>query len=194
MLISYKSNVKGINIKGLKETGNSPPAPKGGERIEVNLCLSSPLGARGLGLRLKQINMAFLTVQDYKESIKDNILTDIIEGDDTLRQSAELKAQELMESYLNMRYKVGEIFSRLGLERNPIIIQFMVDITIYYLHKRINPNQIPDLRVEEFDNAKQWLSKVSAGKLKPNLPELSNDEGNSGIIAYGSNTKVNHKW
>lgn len=138
--------------------------------------------------------MAFLTADDYKESIKDNILTDIIEGDDTLRTSAELKSQELMESYLAMRFKVGTIFSQTGVERNPMIIQFMVDISLYYLHKRINPNQIPDIRIEEFDNAKQWLSKVSAGKLKPNLPELANDEGNSKTVSYGSNTKYHHKW
>ncbi len=138
--------------------------------------------------------MAFLTLDDYKEVIKGNILTDIIEGDDTLRTSAELKAQELIESYLRMRYKVGEIFSRAGLDRNPIIVQFMLDITVYYLHKRINPNQIPDLRIEEFDNAKKWLDKVSMGKLSPNLPELSNGEGNSQVIGYGSNTKVHHKW
>ena len=138
--------------------------------------------------------MAFLTIEDYKEVIKGNILTDIIEGDDTLRISAELKAQELIESYLRMRYKVSEIFSRTGLNRNPIIIQFMLDITLYYLHKRINPNQIPDLRIDEFDNAKDWLYKVSAGKLSPNLPELANHEGNSRVIGYGSNCKVPHKW
>lgn len=138
--------------------------------------------------------MAFLQIEDYDNAIKRNILTDITEGDDTNRTTAELTAQSKIESYLRMRYNVATVFAATGTDRNPIIVQFMVDITLYLLHKRINPNQIPTLRMDEYDEAIKWLEMVSKGKLSPDLPELPNDEGNSGVVSYGSNTKRTHNW
>ncbi len=42
--------------------------------------------------------MPFLTLADYKDTIKDHTLLQVIENDQATRESAELKAQAQMES------------------------------------------------------------------------------------------------
>jgi phage gp36-like protein len=135
--------------------------------------------------------MAFITSDDYKDSIQDGILNEIIEGSGALLTSTELKAQAEITSYLAMRYDVPNIFNKTGAERHPLIIMYMVDITLYHLHSRINPGQVPQLREARYVEAKRWLEMVAAGKLKPDLPVV--DEGEDGVndqanLKYGGLT------
>jgi phage gp36-like protein len=114
--------------------------------------------------------MAFLTADDYKELIQDDILQSVIESNDALRISAELKAEAEMTSYLNVRFDVPNIFNKEEAARNASVVMFMVDIVLYHLHSRINPGQIPQLRIDRYNEAKRWLEMVASGKLLPSLP------------------------
>ncbi len=80
----------------------------------------------------------------------------------------------------------------LGDNRNQEIVQYLIDITLYNLHCRINPRNVPELRKERYDGniasqiggAIGWLKNVSAGKVYVDIPEILPTQGNS--ITWGN--------
>lgn len=82
-----------------------------------------------------------------------------------------------------------------GDNRNQQIVMYLIDITLYHLHCRINPRNVPDIRAVRYDgmNALQtggaigWLKKVASGDVTADLPAILPVQGNS--IRYGSVTK-----
>jgi len=92
-----------------------------------------------------------------------------------------------------------------GDNRNQQIVMYLLDITLYHLHSRINPRNIPDLRKERYDgnNATQnggaiaWLKRVASGDITADLPQILPEQGLS--IRWGnsngSTTKTsNQLW
>jgi hypothetical protein len=79
-----------------------------------------------------------------------------------------------------------------GDNRNQQIVMYLLDITLYHLHSRINPRNIPDLRKERYDgnNATQnggaiaWLKRVASGDLTADLPSILPQQGVS--IRWGN--------
>lgn len=120
--------------------------------------------------------MPFLTLDDYAEHIQEDILNSVIQSEDTLRTNCELKAESEMTSYLAMRFDATNIFNKEGAARNFSVVMFMIDITLYHLHSRIAPGQLPQLRIDRYNEAKRWLEMVASGKLKPDLPVVDVEE------------------
>lgn len=130
--------------------------------------------------------MAFLTDDDYKDQIKDAILSTILDGSATNRTRAERKAQEQITAALNVRFDAAAVFAATGDARNDMIIMIMVDLTVYHLHSRISPGQVPQVRAERYQDALDWLKSVAGGKLEPSLPKPSGaDEGIKYDVQYG---------
>jgi hypothetical protein len=79
-----------------------------------------------------------------------------------------------------------------GDNRNQLIVMYLIDITLYHLHARINPRNTPELRYVRYDgnNALQtggaigWLKKVASGDITADLPVIYALQGNR--IRYGS--------
>lgn len=134
--------------------------------------------------------MQFLKETDFRSIIRDNVLDDVIHSDKTLLEDGEAKALAEMQSYLNINYDVSSIFSKSGNSRSQVIIMYLVDMVLYHLHSRINPRQIPDIRSERYEQAIDWLKKVSRGQLAPDLPERAAESNN--IIQHGSRKKRNN--
>jgi phage gp36-like protein len=135
----------------------------------------------------------FLTTDDYKQQIQDTVLQAVLGGaisGNTTLASAELAAQAEMESYLRARYDVVNIFNKTGIDRNEHLVMLLIDMVLYHLHSRINPNKVPDLRGIRYEAAISWLKSVAKGDISPDLPLLEDTEGNAiNPIAYGSNPK-----
>ena len=79
-----------------------------------------------------------------------------------------------------------------GDNRNQQIVLFLIDVTLYHLHSRINPRNIPDLRKERYNGnsptdsggAIGWLKSVSKGNVNADLPVFTPEQGMS--IRYGN--------
>jgi len=71
---------------------------------------------------------------------------------------------------------------------------YLIDITLYHLHSRINPRNIPDLRLTRRDEAVKWLTMISKGDITIDLPEIDDAESKGGysIIAGGETKRVNN--
>lgn len=140
--------------------------------------------------------MPFLIFEDYKTLIKDDVLQAVMDNDKTIVLEVEQMAQAEMESYLNQRYDVANIFNKIGNSRQPLILMYMIDIVLYHVHARINPKFIPEIRKDRYDIAISWLNKVARGDINPDLPKIENSESPLAGLGqrWGSNSKFNHQY
>ena len=82
-----------------------------------------------------------------------------------------------------------------GDTRDALIKMHLVDITLYHLHSRINPRNIPDFRIARRDEATEWLKMIASGKITVDLPILQPEEDQIGLkIKWSSNEKFNHNY
>jgi phage gp36-like protein len=65
---------------------------------------------------------------------------------------------------------------------------YFVDITLYHIHSRINPRNIPELRSFRYEEAVKWLKAVASGDVTADLKEINPAQGYS--IRYGGNQKL----
>lgn len=89
-----------------------------------------------------------------------------------------------------------------GDNRDQQTVQHCVDICLYHLHARINPRNIPELRMVRYDGngpdqkggAIGWLKNVAAGKLNANIPQRYEFGTVPGVsIAYGNSTNLRNQ-
>ncbi len=135
--------------------------------------------------------MPFLRKTDYDTVIRNDRLDVVLNEDPSLLTGAEMKAESQMSDYLNQRFDVAAIFSAFEPDRNHSIVMYMVDITLYHLHSRINPRNVPELRERRYEDALKWLKMVADGKLTPDLPPLETDNYGQ---RWGSNPKMSHRY
>lgn len=118
--------------------------------------------------------MNFITKNDLLAVIDEHTLSVLIENNESYLTEVESRAIEEMTAYLNTRYNTEDIFS--GQNRNSLIVMYLADVMLYHLHSRIAPDNIPELRKERYENAKDWLEKVADGFTSPLLPSKARDE------------------
>jgi hypothetical protein len=56
--------------------------------------------------------------------------------------------------------------------RHALIKMYLIDCTLYHLHARQNPQSIPEIRLDRYDRATEWLKMCRTGKISPGLPLL----------------------
>ncbi len=74
-----------------------------------------------------------------------------------------------------------------GDPRDPLIVEFMLDLTLYRLHTRIAPNQIPEHRIQRRDDAISFLKSVAKYDVTVGWDQETDVEPAS--INWGSNEK-----
>lgn len=79
-----------------------------------------------------------------------------------------------------------------GDPRNQQVVMYCVDIALYHVHANLNPRNIPQLRIDRYNNALNWCKMVNAGDVTADLPEILPIQGYS--IISGSNEKLNQYW
>jgi phage gp36-like protein len=136
--------------------------------------------------------LIFLQIEEFKRHIKQDSLDRIIADDQGILYGSELAALEEMQSYLGVRYDNAIVFSRTGTDRNPLVVMRLIDIVLYHIHSRLNPSQVPQLRIDRYEMALEWLRMAAAGKLALNLPVKPGADGQpspGGTISYQGETK-----
>jgi hypothetical protein len=89
-----------------------------------------------------------------------------------------------------------------GDNRNQLIVMRLIDITLYHLHSRINPRNIPDLRKDRYDGNRDaqtlgaigWLKQVAAGKINADLPNIVPEQGLAMRYGTSSTYDKNTMW
>lgn len=74
-----------------------------------------------------------------------------------------------------------------GDNRDPVLVQALVDLVVWRLHNRISPMNIPELREINKNTVFQWLRDVRGGEQGINVPRFQPTQ--IGDISWGANIK-----
>lgn len=137
----------------------------------------------------------FLTDNDYAVVIGEDSLKVVSRASEENRTNAELEAIEEISGYLRPVYDCNAIFSSEGSERNPLIVMRTVDVALYHLVASMPQKMGIEIRKERYDRAIRWLEDIQSGRISPDLPMVSEDDGavNNATI-YHSDKKLRHDW
>lgn len=130
----------------------------------------------------------FITTADYEASIPADLLTRITRGNSAILDDCENMAIELMRGYLSARYDVAAIFGAAGSARNPLVVKYAVDIALYYAYHRLETDEVPEMRRQNYEAAERWLRRVQEQEVNPpDLPLVT--DGTKDYVLFGSNTR-----
>lgn len=82
----------------------------------------------------------------------------------------------------------------LGDNRYPLFVEIAMDLTLYNLHARINPRNIPDLRKERNREALDQLDAWASGTDTAEVKEKDADEQTGFSIRYGSSIEKTNNF
>ena len=138
----------------------------------------------------------FINDEDYSVVIGEQALKVISQVSDDNRANAEDEAIEEIASYLRPKYDTGALFSAEGNERNRLIVMYACDIALYHMSASLPQKMGTEIRKERYERAIKWLEGVQAGKIVPDLPVATDEEGNPvGFpMVYGCQKKLRHNW
>lgn len=138
----------------------------------------------------------FITEEDYRVVIGDQALKVVSQVSAENRENAEAEAIEEMAGYLRPKYDTAAIFTATADRRNRLVVMYACDIAIYHMAASTPQKMGMEIRKERYERAVKWLEGVQAGKIVPDLPLATDEEGNPvGIpLIYGSQKKIRHNW
>ena len=113
--------------------------------------------------------MAFLTKEELKTKSTIQII-DLIVGDDELTvEDIIAESIDVMHNALFQYYDTEEIFAAEGAARSLIILKYLKAIAIKEIYA-IRSTGISEVMQMNYDEAMNWLDKISEGKRSADLP------------------------
>ena len=136
----------------------------------------------------------FIERIDLLNAIKDEELTQIIRGDDTIVSYGIEASIAEMQGYLAKHFDIDTIFSQTGSNRHGLLLNFGVDIAIYVIVASALPGQDLEDRRLRYERAIKWLEQVRDGEINTTLPktEFDEDENKTSRGSYGVPPKRNN--
>lgn len=140
--------------------------------------------------------MAFITEDDYRVVIGETALKVVSQTSPENRANAEAETQEEIAGYLRPVYDTDAMFSAEGAERNKLIMMYTADIALYHMTASQPQKLGSEIRKERYERAIKWLEGVQAGKIIPDLPLATEENGEpSGIgITWQSDEPLRNNW
>lgn len=132
----------------------------------------------------------YLTVADFDNSIYPEIKRAIARNSEKYINHQINFALSLIRSRLSARYDIAAEFLKSGEARNPLLLEYAMDIAIYNLYN--SQEVIPDHRVKRYDDAVDFLKDVVLKRANlEGVPLTPSDDPNTstGNIKMGSNPK-----
>ena len=130
----------------------------------------------------------FLTLEDYSSVCDEYELQQITQNDET-RLTAEAAALEQIGSYLRHRYDMDRVFSAVGAERNAMLVQVAVNISLWLMIHRLPQSMGHERRECLYNDSVKWLRDIQAGKASPDLPQYQSPDGDNDArnpVRFGS--------
>jgi hypothetical protein len=134
----------------------------------------------------------FLTEEDFKTTLYDEIIDAISREDPTVLQACIDSAISQAKSYLH-DYDTAAIFSAVKADRHPLLLTFVKDIAVWHFLAPGNPCSDLKFREHRYDSAISWLRGVQKRDIAPDLPPAPASDPTVGTIRLGSNwQRENH--
>jgi hypothetical protein len=138
--------------------------------------------------------MPFISPSELSTHLYGEITAEIHRGNTSIVQAAIDAAISEASSYLNA-FDVAAVFAATGTNRHAYLLLCVKDIAVWHYIQLANPAVEMQLRLERYEKAIEWLTKVQKGQAVPNLPypeppvDTNGDGDADGYIKWGSNTK-----
>jgi len=117
--------------------------------------------------------MKYLTIDDLKSLLKENILDDLSENDYTLFDQLESYSIGEIDAMIGFKFDVDASFK----QRNPFLIMTLIDIFAYHFASRMTHTDMQNIKEERYTTAREWLRDIAMGKIVPNLPMKQEEVG-----------------
>lgn len=76
--------------------------------------------------------------------------------------------------------------------RDPKMMRFAIDISLFLLARRLNPQKISSIRVDLYNQAKEWLTMVKDREITPTIANYFVPEKSVDNVLWGSNPQQMH--
>lgn len=130
----------------------------------------------------------FLTIEDYR-SVCDEFEFEQVCAAEEDRLAAERAAMEQVCSYTRHRYDMDRAFAAEGEQRNAMLVQCVVNITLWLMIHRMPQNMGHERRECLYNESIKWLRDVQGSKASPDLPTYKGEDGEKDAnnpVRYGS--------
>ena len=115
----------------------------------------------------------FITEEDYRVVIGENALKVVSQASQEIRDNA------------------AE-----GGNRNRLVVMYAADIALYHMIAAMPQKMGSEIRKERYERAIKWLEGVQAGKIIPDLPLATDEDGTptGDLLIFGSQKQLRHNW
>jgi len=145
----------------------------------------------------------FITIEELHSIIYEYQLQQITQQNQDIAFMAIATAEQEVKSYLTpnaqkhwqdgrLRYDVALIFSKKGINRNPLLVQQVKTVAVWYLCQLSNPDIIYENIKERYDRVIDYLKQVALGSVTLDLPLLTTNK-NTKPFRFASRKKFNHE-
>lgn len=117
----------------------------------------------------------------------------MVDQDESIIQSCINAAIKRVAGYLGTNYDVEKIFTAIGDERDPDILEITKHIALWNLCQRQNIDLIYDRVREVYDRDIKYLEGLAQGKIYSSLPKREIDGKPATSIRCGSRMKFNYE-
>lgn len=138
----------------------------------------------------------FITDEDYKVVIGESALKVVSQASQEVRDNAEMEACEEIAGYLRPKYDTEAIFTAEADSRNRLVVMYAADIALYHMVAALPQKMGSEIRKERYERAIKWLEGVQAGRIIPDLPLATDEEGapTGDLLLFGSQRQLRHNW
>ena len=70
----------------------------------------------------------------------------------------------------------------------------MLEMVLYEIHKVINPRNIPQLRIDAYNECMNTLEKISKGSITADLPIYEKQDELGQRVDWGTSSSNNYNW
>jgi phage gp36-like protein len=140
----------------------------------------------------------YLTAAEITSHLYGEVSNEISRNNAALLQDSINAAVAEARGYLTA-YDLTAIFSATGDNRNPILLLYIKDISVWHFIQLANPGVDLVLRQDRYEKAIKWLDKVQRGQTNPDLPlpTAPVDETSGSVqnfLKWGSNPKRQNNY
>jgi phage gp36-like protein len=138
----------------------------------------------------------YITIEELKSALYSYQAQEIAEADNDILLMNIAAAEAEVRSYLAALYDVNAIFSATGVNRNPLLMELVKNIAVWYIVRLSNVDLIYQHAKERYDAAIEWLNRVAEEKITPDLPlaPISDDATGSGVSWGSSGARNNNDY
>ena len=130
--------------------------------------------------------MPYVELDDYVISVSGQELDDVLiqaateygQTKDEARIRCESLAESKIKLFLSSKYDLDTEFANTGPSRNMSLVEVYINLTLCALYRSVSPEDIPEMRSKNCDEAINMLMKWRDGELElPDVPEITDPIG-----------------